>query len=122
MQTFKTSKCELIFISLPKDAYDVHMVEDLGHTFVVFKRPNRPLDNIEITEGYTLIGKLSTIPEDVAKGLVGMLMFKSALYSKEESRSIRFSIMCDTYKEHLECIATHLGMNTNDNIYLLKKI
>lgn len=121
MKHYLTSKAELLFVVLPKDAYDVHMVEDLGHTFVVFKRPNRPLDNIEIPEGYTLLGSLTTIPEDVAKGLVdgnetGTLFEDYILFRGNLQNYF------DTALESLTSIATHLGMDTNENIYILKRI
>jgi len=117
MKEFKTSKANLLFVVLPKDAMNV-CIDDNDICFI----QKCITKYIGINKGYTLLGKLSEVSEEVAKGLVGKLMFKSALYSKDEARSIRFSIMCDTYKEHLECIATHLGLELTDNIYILKRI
>ena len=71
---------------------------------------------------WQLIGKLSEVSEEVAKGLVDAHVsewFTDKFYYKNY---IEESKIFDNAIESLNSIATQLGMNTNDNIYILKRI
>ena len=106
MTHFKTSKAELLFVVLPKDAMNV-CIDDNDICFI----QKCITKYIGINKGYTLLGKLSEVSEEVAKGLVDDVPNASD-YPKTYQ-----------YARHsLDLIATHLGMDTNDNIYLLNKI
>ena len=106
MTNFKTSKANLLFVVLPKDAMSV-CIDDNDICFI----QKCITKYIGINKGYTLLGKLSEVSEEVAKGLVDDVPNASD-YPKTYQ-----------YARHsLDLIATHLGMDTNDNIYLLNKI
>ena len=106
MTHFKTSKAELLFVVLPKDAMNV-CIDDNDICFI----QKCITKYIGINKGYTLLGKLSEVSEEVAKGLVDDVPNASD-YPKTYQ-----------YARHsLDLIATHLGMELTDNIYLLKKI
>ena len=106
MTHFKTSKAELLFVVLPKDAMNV-CIDDNDICFI----QKCITKYIGINKGYTLLGKLSEVSEEVAKGLVDDVPNASD-YPKTYQ-----------YARHsLDLIATHLGLDTNDNIYLLNKI
>ena len=106
MTNFKTSKANLLFVVLPKDAMSV-CIDDNDICFI----QKCITKYIGINKGYTLLGKLSEVSEEVAKGLVDDVPNASD-YPKTYQ-----------YARHsLDLIATHLGLDTNDNIYLLNKI
>ena len=113
---FKTSKAELLFVVLPKGAYDVKISQLIGDRQKIRTRN----ESMPLPQGnWQLIGKLSEVSEEVAKGLVERCDCEGPCidykdYSKHWS--------CDTAIESLTSIATHLGMELTDNIYLLKKI
>lgn len=114
MKEFKTSKANLLFVVLPKDAMSV-CIDDNDICFI----QKCITKYIGINKGYTLLGKLSEVSEEVAKGLVERCDCEGPCidykdYSKHWS--------CDTAIESLTSIATQLGMELTDNIYLLKKI
>jgi hypothetical protein len=135
MTHFKTSKAELILISAPnkeqrekigtfcKDEDIKCKVVRLGlngadsaKPYLNFSGRGGVIYNVEIPEGYTLIGKLSEVSEEVAKGLVdGKSAFRCYHLPKTK-------LLYRTAIESLTSIATHLGMDTNDNIYILKRI
>lgn len=117
MKTFKTSKAELLFVNLPKDAYDADWdgIVDFGSKFMLYKRPNRPLENIKLPHGdWQLVGRFSETTEDVARELVDGQEYG---FINDSMPTTRWS-----YKVALNNIATHLGLNLEDNIYLLKKL
>ena len=106
MTHFKTSKANLLFVVLPKDAMNV-CIDDNDICFI----QKCITKYIGINKGYTILGKLSEVSEEVAKWLVDDVPNASD-YPKTYQ-----------YARHsLDLIATHLGMDTNDNIYLLNKI
>ena len=113
MTNFKTSKANLLFVVLPKDAMSV-CIDDNDICFI----QKCITKYIGINKGYTLLGKLSEVSEEVAKGLVERCDCEGPCidykdYSKHWS--------CDTAIESLTSIATHLGMELTDNIYILKR-
>jgi len=117
MKEFKTSKAELLFVVLPKDAMNV-CIDDNDICFI----QKCITKYIGINKGYTLIGKLSEVSEEVAKGLVDAHVsewFTDKLYYKNY---IEESKIFDNATASLTSIATHLGIELTDNIYLLKKI
>mgnify|MGYP006322376545 FL=1 len=113
MKEFKTKKANLLFVVLPKDAMNV-CIDDNDICFI----QKCITKYIGINKGYTLLGKLSEVSEEVAKGLVERCDCEGPCidykdYSKHWS--------CDTAIESLTSIATHLGMELTDNIYILKR-
>lgn len=129
MTHFKTSKAELLFVVLPDTSKDI--VVDMGYIIFDVLAGKRKwlkfegisglpgLDyydyhrgGIKLPQGnWQLIGKLSEVSEEVAKGLVDDVPNASD-YPKTYQ-----------YARHsLDLIATHLGMELTDNIYLLNKI
>ena len=140
MTQFKTSKAELILISAPnkeqrekigtfcKDEDVKCKVVRLGlngadsaKPYLNFSGRLGVIYNVEIPEGYTLIGKLSEVSEEVAKGLVDEHVsewFTDKFYYKNY---IEESKIFDNATASLTSIATHLGMELTDNIYLLGK-
>lgn len=143
---FKTSKAELLFVVLPDTSKDI--VVDMG--YIIFdalagKRKWLKFEGISGLPGldyydyhrggiklpqgnWQLIGKLSTITDKVAKGLVDMVNDYFTMNHPPMYRDyITYEIGDDItyYKtaiESLTSIATHLGMELTDNIYLLNKI
>lgn len=115
MKTFKTSKAEILFVVLPKDAYDVRCLPLMN----VLSFGSFTIKSISLPHGnWQLIGKLSEIKEDVARELVDRCNCNGPCidykdYSKHSS--------CDTATESLNSLATHLDFNLNDNIYILTK-
>jgi len=124
MTHFKTKKANLLFVVLPKDAMNV-CIDDNDICFI----QKCITKYIGINKGYTLLGKLSEVSEEVAKGLVDKL---GSFKTKYEKHSFYRNYMrgvpqpvdmtFTTAIESLTSIATHLGMELTDNIYLLKKI
>jgi len=124
MTHFKTKKANLLFVVLPKDAMSV-CIDDNDICFI----QKCITKYIGINKGYTLLGKLSEVSEEVAKGLVDKL---GSFKTKYEKHSFYRNYMrgvpqpvdmtFTTAIESLTSIATHLGMELTDNIYLLKKI
>ena len=140
MTNFKTSKAELLFVVLPDTSKDI--VVDMG--YIIFdalagKRKWLKFEGISGLPGldyydyhrggiklpqgnWQLIGKLSEVSEEVAKGLVDEHVsewFTDKFYYKNY---IEESKIFDNATASLTSIATHLGMDTNDNIYILKRI
>lgn len=117
MKTFKTSKAELLFVVLLKDAMSVN-IPDYKKAYMKFHalayRIGARANFIEIPVGYALISKLSETTEDVAKELVD-----------EQEYGVINDLMPTTrwsYLVALNNIAIHLGLNLENNIYLLKKL
>lgn len=140
MQTFKTSKCELLFISAPNKQQrekigtfctdkDVKCKvvrlglygADSAKPFLNFNAKGCVIYNVEIPEGYTLLGPISTITEDVAKGLVDECTTNHYPSTSKWYQSYADRMCHQTAWLALQNIAHHLGMNTNDNIYILKR-
>lgn len=135
MTHFKTQKAELLFVVAPnkeqrekigtfcKDEdvkckvvlLGLHGADSLK-PFLNFNAKGRVIYNIEIPEGYTLIGKLSEVSEEVAKGLVD-----EVIDGRYKNYTLLFTIWFRNAKASLNSIATNLGMELTDNIYLLKK-
>ena len=117
MKEFKTKKANLLFVVLPKDAMNV-CIDDNDICFI----QKCITKYIGINKGYTLLGKLSEVSEEVAKGLVDIVFDTPRLYADYSLPiGITFMTVC-TAIESLTSIATHLGMELTDNIYLLKKL
>ena len=138
MQTFKTSKCELLFCVLPKDVEDVTAIhtKEFDITVLSYRLPNviiMPYHFTNIQGNWQLLGKISTITEDAAKELVDAYEWEDSpefgpryayndYFNGIETNDYSTKYPFDTSIESLTSIATHLGMDTNDNIYLLKKL
>lgn len=127
MTHFKTKKANLLFVVLPKDAMSV-CIDDNDICFI----QKCITKYIGINKGYTLLGKLSEVSEEVAKGLVdddeiyeyyfsGFEKWIDIYKDYNNSEPMPYGVVF-TATESLTSIATHLGMELTDNIYLLKKI
>jgi len=127
MTHFKTKKANLLFVVLPKDAMNV-CIDDNDICFI----QKCITKYIGINKGYTLLGKLSEVSEEVAKGLVdddeiyeyyfsGFEKWIDIYKDYNNSEPMPYGVVF-TAIESLTSIATHLGMELTDNIYLLKKI
>lgn len=129
MTHFKTSKAELLFVVLPKGAYDVKISQLIGDRQKIRTRN----ESMPLPQGnWQLIGKLSEVSEEVAKGLVDedvlqetdldMLPIAPPTYHywdyTTQHKLGRFTSAIPS----LNSIATHLGMELTDNIYILKRI
>ena len=117
MKEFKTKKANLLFVVLPKDAMSV-CIDDNDICFI----QKCITKYIGINKGYTLLGKLSEVSEEVAKGLVDEHVsewFTDKFYYKNY---IEESKIFDNATDSINSITTHLGMELTDNIYLLNKI
>lgn len=124
MKEFKTKKANLLFVVLPKDAMSV-CIDDNDICFI----QKCITKYIGINKGYTLLGKLSEVSEEVAKGLVENVTVKSTFPPTNNGYKYRNYLHDNRYKspfdtaiESLTSIATHLGMELTDNIYILKRI
>ena len=120
MKTFKTSKAELLFLDLPKDAMSVN-IPDYKKAYMKFHalayRIGARANFIEIPVGYALISKLSETTENVAKELVDEI-FEGRYKNYANDYPVWFHYATDS----LNSIAHHLGLNLENNIYLLKKL
>ncbi len=127
MTHFKTKKANLLFVVLPKDAMSV-CIDDNDICFI----QKCITKYIGINKGYTLLGKLSEVSEEVAKGLVdddeiyeyyfsGFEKWIDIYKDYNNSEPMPYGVVF-TATESLTSIATHLGMELTDNIYLLNKI
>lgn len=113
MKTFKTSKAEILFVVLPKDAYDVRCLPLMN----VLSFGSFTIKSISLPQGnWQLIGELSETKEDVARELVDEVT--DARYKNYASD---YPIWFHYARQSLNSIATHLDFNLNDNIYILTK-
>lgn len=124
MTHFKTSKAELLFVALPKeyDKYTIQRYPMSGDWIMELNSKGLNHWKVNIPRGYTILGKLSTISEEVAKGLVDAHVsqwFTDKFYYKNY---IEESKIFDNATASLTSIATQLGMELTDNIYILKRI
>lgn len=113
MKTSKAKK-ELMFVVLPKGAYDVEVVDN--GTMIVWENSfDENCDYIFFPQrNWQLVGKLSDVSEEVAKELVDEQEYG---FINDLMPTTRWS-----YKVALNNIATHLGLNLENNIYILKKL
>ena len=129
MTHFKTSKAELLFVVLPKGAYDVKISQLIGDRQKIRTRN----ESMPLPQGnWQLIGKLSEVSEEVAKGLVESCTIQQIdldmnKIGESETKSLDYSRKYPVHSlptalESLTSIATHLGMELTDNIYILKRI
>lgn len=111
MTHFKTSKAELLFVVADKEINGANL-QQLYSFWLQLYTGGTVAKTKQLPQGnWQLIGKLSEVSEEVAKGLVDDVPNASD-YPKTYQ-----------YARHsLDLIATHLGMDTNDNIYILKRI
>lgn len=140
MKEFKTSKAEFGFIlidKLPNGITDVeyNYVKNHNVTVLSYRDPEAviiPFHFRNLKGNWQLIGKLSEVSEEVAKGLVDDDEIYECYFSGFEkwidiykdynnSEPMPYGVVF-TATESLTSIATHLGMELTDNIYLLKKI
>lgn len=127
MKTFKAKK-ELMFVVLPKGAYDVEVVDN--GTMIVWENSfDENCDYIFFPQrNWQLVGKLSDVSEEVARELVDdcpmfAKCWKHYGFVETERHTARTpDTSCNTAIKSLNSIATHLGLNLENNIYLLKKI
>ena len=127
MKEFKTKKANLLFVVLPKDAMNV-CIDDNDICFI----QKCITKYIGINKGYTLLGKLSTITEEVAKGLVDEFKepefytnYVDYVNGGKETKGDGIRSIVVGFSEaipSLTSIAHHLGMELTDNIYILKRI
>ena len=127
MKEFKTKKANLLFVVLPKDALSV-CIDDNDICFI----QKCITKYIGINKGYTLLGKLSEVSEEVAKGLVDedvlqetdldMLPIAPPTYHYWDCTTQHKLGRFTSAIPSLNSIATHLGMELTDNIYILKRI
>ena len=116
MTHFKTSKAELLFVVLPKGAYDVKISQLIGDRQKIRTRN----ESMPLPQGnWQLIGKLSEVSEEVAKGLVDDIEFENTDYYMDY-KIMKFGFIKAI--PSLTSIATQLGMELTDNIYILKRI
>ena len=133
MTHFKTSKAELLFVSLPKGIGTVLVDRNqLMEQYSTVTNKKKGIA-IELPQGnWQLIGKLSEVSEEVAKRLVDDDEIYECYFSGFEkwidiykdynnSEPMPYGVVF-TAIESLTSIATHLGMELTDNIYILKRI
>jgi hypothetical protein len=132
MTNFKTSKAELLFVKTYSEVNTANL-QKLRSSWIHFFADGITVETNLLPQGnWQLIGKLSEVSEEVAKGLVDedvlqetdldMLPIAPPTYHywdyTTQHKLGRFTSAIPS----LNSIATHLGLDTNDNIYLLKKI
>ena len=122
MKNFKTSKCELLFVLTQKDVNGAKL-KHLYSTWLQFIVDGVDVEVRRLPQGdWQLLGPLSTISEDLAKELVDECTANHYPSTSKWYMSYADRMCHQTAWLALQNIATHLGMNTNDNIYLLKKL
>lgn len=128
MTHFKTSKAELLFIKTYSEVNTANL-QKLRSSWIHFFADGIIVETNILPQGnWQLIGKLSEVSEEVANGLVDKL---GSFKTKYEKHSFYRNYMrgvpqpvdmtFTTAIESLTSIATHLGMELTDNIYILKR-
>ena len=121
MKKFKTSKAELLFIKTYSEVNTANL-QKLRSSWIHFFADGITVETNLLPQGnWQLIGKLSEVSEEVAKGVVDEHVsewFTDKFYYKNY---IEESKIFDNATASLTSIATHLGMELTDNIYLLGK-
>ena len=121
MTNFKTSKAELLFVVADKEINGANL-QQLYSFWLQLYTGGTVAKTKQLPQGnWQLIGKLSEVSEEVAKGLVDEHVsewFTDKFYYKNY---IEESKIFDNATASLTSIATHLGMELTDNIYLLGK-
>lgn len=121
MKTFKAKK-ELMFVVLPKGAYDVEVVDN--GTMIVWENSfDENCDYIFFPQrNWQLVGKLSGVSEEVARELVDECTANHHSSASKWYKSYTDNMCHQTAILALYNIAHHLGLNLENNIYLLKKL
>ena len=116
MKEFKTSKAELLFVKTYSEVNTANL-QKLRSSWIHFFADGITVETNLLPQGnWQLIGKLSEVSEEVAKGLVdGKSAFRCYHLPKTK-------LLYRTAIESLTSIATNLGMELTNNIYILKRI
>lgn len=109
--THTTTKNKLLFVELPDDAYDVKQITTDRFNAIDYRRQVKWADEMKFVEkGYTLIGKVSDITEDIAKGIVDVWKYS---FPKRESIYTNYkheTLYCNTALQSFNSLIEHLGI------------